>query len=340
MHWSVSLLERTRERWSSRSLEVEDLCPLLYLSPRFLSKSAFVYTTTYNSQAKNEVHLICREEEWLESWRCRVALVSLEASNELSLLGHGPFRRKKLARQQTVDKGREKRAIQLGVLFSFSLSFLLLSPLVLNVKISTMAPTGKYQGQQQGPMVENLETSSTVSQRLIILEGRAGGSHPPPFSHLLAHPDSSSGFSPVKWEVNHGFFKALVSLTPGNNDIKLDWLQTESSSPISTHFNLNFQPSNAPPLHLAILVASDSPSLRNNGRVDLSQQQPSKQQSHGSMFKRVLTPLKSNFGSSDSGDRPIVDCPNNWRKQVLSEGGLDEVKRRFAIQAYLWQVSL
>lgn len=65
MHWSVSLLERTRERWSSRSLEVEDLCPLLYLSPRFLSKSAFVYTTTYNSQAKNEVHLICREEEWL-----------------------------------------------------------------------------------------------------------------------------------------------------------------------------------------------------------------------------------------------------------------------------------
>lgn len=205
-----------------------------------------------------------------------------------------------------------------------------------------MAPTDPsyYQASESGARVENLETSSTVSQRLIILEGRAGGTNPPILSSLISRPDPRSGFSSVQWEVNHGYFKALVQLTPGSNDIILDYFpqSTQSSTPITTHFNLHFQPSLAPPLHLAILIASDSPALVNDGRVNQSSTQQSQQSRGSSMFKR-LAPIKNNFQGGNRDGRPIVDCPQNWRRQVLAAGGLTEVKRRFAIQAYLWQVS-
>jgi Putative peptidase family len=73
-------------------------------------------------------------------------------------------------------------------------------------------------------------------------------------------------FPPVSWPVCDSHFKAMVYLRPGPNKIRFEFSSPKlsnsaSSNPIHTSYLTvhMLPPINAPPLHLAILVAKDSP---------------------------------------------------------------------------------
>lgn len=67
--------------------------------------------------------------------------------------------------------------------------------------------------------------------------------------------------APHNWSVVDGRWKALVLLEPGRNDVKLD-LHHAGTVSSSVTISVVYQPLlQLPPLHLAVLVAKDSPLL-------------------------------------------------------------------------------
>ena len=80
---------------------------------------------------------------------------------------------------------------------------------------------------------------------------------------IIHHQDT---FPTTQWPVCASHFKALIHLSPGPNDIRLDFsspklLSNGSSQSLHTSaFRINFLPlANSPPLHLVILLGKDSP---------------------------------------------------------------------------------
>lgn len=80
---------------------------------------------------------------------------------------------------------------------------------------------------------------------------------------VVVYHDKES-FPPTSWPVSENHFKALVHLQPGPNRLRLDFYPQRKPSqpqrPYSSNININYLPmTSSPPLHLAILVAKDSP---------------------------------------------------------------------------------
>ncbi|KAF7554334.1 hypothetical protein G7Z17_g2941 [Cylindrodendrum hubeiense] len=97
---------------------------------------------------------------------------------------------------------------------------------------------------------DNIQDDEEVFQRCVLISGRceavAEGSDTFIQVETRSNGDEIS-FPTQKWPMSHGWFKALVILTPGVNSIRFMSEGDESQSTVT------------PPLHLAILVAKDSP---------------------------------------------------------------------------------
>lgn len=196
----------------------------------------------------------------------------------------------------------------------------------------------------------NLETGEIVYTRLVIVEGTLGPGSPN--GSLSVSSDARSGFKACTWETNQGYFKALVPLIPGNKDLMFSWCRSDSDERGAENVKVVYdRPTTAPHVHLAIVAASDSPVWRNDGRKSPSvPRKPTSQTASNHITKddkmsRFLSKATDKLDLAsvshgeplDESERAIVDAPPGHRREVLRVGGLAEVKRPVALQAYLWQ---
>ncbi|KAI1428958.1 metallopeptidase [Xylaria sp. FL1777] len=113
---------------------------------------------------------------------------------------------------------------------------------------------------QYAPRVTNIRDKSTVYQKVLLVTGVIGQNPHPQIDGtlLVSRPDKT--FPPTVWPVYGARFKALVYLFPGPNTVCFEYQKPGSPKPHRSSILLYmFDPKNAPPLQLAILVAKDSP---------------------------------------------------------------------------------
>jgi Putative peptidase family len=102
-----------------------------------------------------------------------------------------------------------------------------------------------------------------MSQRALLLVGQclSTGSHEDFLSVISRDSSGSPSFPTQNWPVSGGNFKALVILSCGVNELGLE-LYHNGQALASTELTLNYIPLlQTPPLHLAIMIAKDSPLL-------------------------------------------------------------------------------
>jgi Putative peptidase family len=103
-----------------------------------------------------------------------------------------------------------------------------------------------------------------VHQKLLLVYGEIGDPQQQPLDGNLTvhHHKGDQAFPCTNWPVSDSYFKALVYLSPGWNQIRFDFTTASLSAKDGTHSSfimLNYLPlNNAPPLHLAIIVGKDS----------------------------------------------------------------------------------
>ncbi|KAJ8103990.1 putative peptidase family-domain-containing protein [Lipomyces tetrasporus] len=120
-------------------------------------------------------------------------------------------------------------------------------------------PGSNIQLNPYSPKFYNVSQNSNIYQRVVLIHGSAG---PPntPFDASITVYHHLSEFPPQTYPVSDGYFKALVHLSPGTNDLKFVFLPGSlGGPPLTTDLTLTYTPllQNAP-LHLAILLAKDS----------------------------------------------------------------------------------
>ncbi|KAI5776404.1 putative peptidase family-domain-containing protein [Geopyxis carbonaria] len=109
------------------------------------------------------------------------------------------------------------------------------------------------------PTITSHAAHSTVHTRLLLATGVCGGA-----SGNLWVSAHNYNFPPQSYPVRDGVFKALIHLSPGHNDIRLDFNEATPAAAggYTTYtgaFALNYLPLlQNPPLHLAIVLGSDS----------------------------------------------------------------------------------
>ncbi|KAL1303129.1 hypothetical protein AAFC00_006562 [Neodothiora populina] len=116
------------------------------------------------------------------------------------------------------------------------------------------------------PRVVSVSDGSWVHQKILLINGVVGELQKPLDGELTVchHQDH---FPPTAWPVSDSYFKALIVLQPGPNRLRLDFVPQQrrpsndkALEVYSTFISINYLPMiSAPPLHLAILVAKDSP---------------------------------------------------------------------------------
>ncbi|KDN48442.1 hypothetical protein K437DRAFT_234275 [Tilletiaria anomala UBC 951] len=191
--------------------------------------------------------------------------------------------------------------------------------------------------------ISNVENRETVFQRLLIVQGYVEG-YQNVRDTILVQPGPA--YEPVVWQVNHGHFKALVPLSPGPNELAFEVFGGDFEYPdhllqrqpfVQGRLSIWFQRDRgALPLQLAILVACDSPALNKPGVTSASQQPPPTKNRASKLVGEFSQQLANSLvPRSIDEDRPLVDAPPGEGREKLKN--LDEVKRRFALQAYLWQ---
>ncbi|KAK9457903.1 putative peptidase family-domain-containing protein [Dipodascopsis uninucleata] len=110
------------------------------------------------------------------------------------------------------------------------------------------------------PKLLNIHENSTFYQRIVLIHGSAGpqsGS----FDGTVTVYHHMSEFPPQTFSVCDGYFKSLVHLSPGRNDLKfvLNASAVTEGLTATTSISVNYIPclQNAP-LHLAVIVGKDS----------------------------------------------------------------------------------
>lgn len=108
--------------------------------------------------------------------------------------------------------------------------------------------------------VTNLKDGETVHQPSLLITGKC---HSPGVDYISVRGTDSlqNTSTPRAWPVVKGYWKALVLLECGQNDLTLE-LQHDGVTSDSTNLSVVYQPLlQTPPLYLTILVAKDSPLL-------------------------------------------------------------------------------
>ncbi|KAK7206832.1 putative peptidase family-domain-containing protein [Myxozyma melibiosi] len=110
------------------------------------------------------------------------------------------------------------------------------------------------------PRFYNVSQKSNLYQRVVLVHGGAGPQNTQFDASITVHHHLAE-FPPLTFPVADGYFKALVHLSPGSNDLRFVFNPPPGmgSGPSSSNLQLNYTPllQNAP-LHLAIMVARDS----------------------------------------------------------------------------------
>ncbi|KAH6639260.1 putative peptidase family-domain-containing protein [Boeremia exigua] len=115
-------------------------------------------------------------------------------------------------------------------------------------------------GKQPALRLTNVEDGETVHQRCLLVTGDCQSMGPEDFISVKTTDAHDFELFPEQtWPVHSGHFKALVMLSPGTNIIQILHTQ-ENEQETSLKINLQYIPLlQYPPLHLAIMVANDSP---------------------------------------------------------------------------------
>jgi len=115
------------------------------------------------------------------------------------------------------------------------------------------------------PRVTSITENTWVNQQVLLVSGHIGEANSRPLDGTITVNHHLGRFPPTHWPVHDSYFKALVHLEPGWNRIRLDFtspkisIHTTSIPAHATNININYLPLlQAPPLQLAIILASDS----------------------------------------------------------------------------------
>lgn len=118
------------------------------------------------------------------------------------------------------------------------------------------------------PRITSISDRTVVYQKLLSLSGEIGEALSRPIDGTLTiNHTSDAACPPTSWPVFESTFKALVYLSPGWNNIRIDFTSPKlaskdgTSNPAhSTFIAINYLPlTNTPPLQLVMLLAKDSP---------------------------------------------------------------------------------
>ncbi|KAI1130144.1 metallopeptidase [Nemania abortiva] len=113
---------------------------------------------------------------------------------------------------------------------------------------------------QFAPRVTNVRDRSTVYQKVLLVTGIIGQDPHPHIDGTVVIQRPDKAFPPTVWQVYGARFKALIYLFPGPNTIYFEYHRPGSTATHRSNILLYmFDPKNAPPLQLTILVAKDSP---------------------------------------------------------------------------------
>ncbi|KAI1190373.1 metallopeptidase [Nemania serpens] len=113
---------------------------------------------------------------------------------------------------------------------------------------------------QYAPRVTNIRDRSTVYQKVLLVTGVIGQDPHPQIDGTVYVRRPDMAFPPTVWPVSGARFKALIYLFPGPNTVCFEYQKpgTTNTHRLSILLYM-FDPKNAPPLQLSILVAKDSP---------------------------------------------------------------------------------
>lgn len=123
-------------------------------------------------------------------------------------------------------------------------------------------PTVMQDPQVSSLQIDNVQDGETIYQRALLIKGRST-SHEEFGDTLLVTVKDALGRAspPATWPVSKGHFKAMILLSPGQNTVVLE-RHNNGQARESTTLSINYVPLlQLPPLHLAIMVAKDSPLL-------------------------------------------------------------------------------
>ncbi|KAF2086309.1 hypothetical protein K490DRAFT_66861 [Saccharata proteae CBS 121410] len=116
------------------------------------------------------------------------------------------------------------------------------------------------------PRITSISDRSIVHQKVLLVSGQIGEAVQKPIDGNITVNHDKDSFPSVTWPVCDSHFKVLVHLQPGPNLLRFDFFSPKvsaSNTSIPAHsswINITYLPLNAsPPLHLAIILAKDSP---------------------------------------------------------------------------------
>jgi hypothetical protein len=112
---------------------------------------------------------------------------------------------------------------------------------------------------------KNIVLYLQVHTKVFLVYGQAGGHDQKPLDGTLTVYHHQGAFPPTTWQVCASHFKALIHLSPGPNELRLEFsspklVNHNSTNPVhSSTFRINYLPlATTHPLHMVILVGKDS----------------------------------------------------------------------------------
>ncbi|RUP47294.1 hypothetical protein BC936DRAFT_145892, partial [Jimgerdemannia flammicorona] len=201
----------------------------------------------------------------------------------------------------------------------------------------TLPTTSATYSTTSVPVLTNLADGETVTQRVLLVHGRAG-----PLRGETTITVYSPEFPNISWPVVDSYFKALVHLQPGPNAITFAYRMPgypPDAPPFVTVVKVAYVPLlQNPPLYLAILVAADSqltfdvpPEKKDENTIEVASR---KLRMAGYMWQAFCAEqmYRNGFG------RRTFRLSESWQPDTLSRSDPPTVLRHTA-QIYLIRTS-
>lgn len=107
------------------------------------------------------------------------------------------------------------------------------------------------------PRFHNIQDGETVHERIFLMHGGAGPANTQFDASVVVYHHNSS-FPSQRWPVSDSYFKALVHLNPGINNLRVEY-EGFNGDRVSSKITIHYIPLlQNPPLHLAVILGSDS----------------------------------------------------------------------------------
>ncbi|KAL1888720.1 hypothetical protein Cpir12675_006057 [Ceratocystis pirilliformis] len=130
---------------------------------------------------------------------------------------------------------------------------------------SPLNQKGSLPISQYAPRISNINEGSWVYQKILLVNGTVGDSKSCNLDGTITVSRLDDAFPSISWPVASSTFKALIYLQPGPNRLRFEFsspklANSQSTNPIHVSYITvhMMTPTGAPPVQLAILLASDS----------------------------------------------------------------------------------